>query len=90
MADMNVAHSKQIAEAVEAALHAYYLDLGDSSPTDINQMILDAAQKPMLEFVMKKTRYNQCAAAIHLGLNRNTVRLLLRRHNTTRITHKGP
>ena len=46
----------------------------------MQQMILDAVEKPMLEVVMARAGGNQSRAAEWLGINRNTLRRKLAEH----------
>ena len=41
---------------------------------DLHEFIVKEAEKPLIEMVLKKTRYNQSQAAMILGLNRNTLK----------------
>lgn len=43
--------------------------------------IVDAAQRQVVESVLKYHRGNQVHSARHLGINRNTLRKLIRKHN---------
>jgi Fis family transcriptional regulator, factor for inversion stimulation protein len=71
---------KNIEEAVQHSLEAYFRDLGRAEPHDLYNMMLPAFEKPMLEVVMKQARNNQSQAALWLGLNRNTLRKKLTEH----------
>ena len=41
---------------------------------NLHDLIVQQAEKPLIELVLKKTRYNQSKAAVILGLNRNTLK----------------
>lgn len=41
---------------------------------DLHEVIVKETEKPLIEMVLKKTRYNQSQAAMILGLNRNTLK----------------
>jgi Fis family transcriptional regulator, factor for inversion stimulation protein len=71
---------RNIEEAVQLSLEAYFRDLGRAAPHDLYDMLLPAFEKPLLEVVMKQARNNQSLAAQWLGLNRNTLRKKLTEH----------
>jgi len=61
-------------------LNDYFSDLGDSTPVDMYDMVLQVFEKPLLEEVMARADQNQSRAAHWLGLNRNTLRKKLAAH----------
>jgi Fis family transcriptional regulator len=71
---------KQIDACIRASLGAYFDDLRGVEPHGVQQMILDAVEKPMLEVVMARAGGNQSRAAEWLGINRNTLRRKLAEH----------
>jgi len=66
--------SSEIADCVKRTLNRYFRDLDGEVPHAIYDMVLQAAEKPMLEVVMKHANGNQTVAADMLGINRNTLR----------------
>lgn len=65
-------------ESLEAAvlrnLQSYFKTLNGMRPQhELYPMVIQAVEKPLLEFVMKRTGHNKCAAAQLLGINRNTL-----------------
>ncbi len=71
---------RKIEECIRESLEQYFRDLRGSEPHSIYAMILDAAEKPLLEVVMKHAAGNQSKAAEWLGINRNTLRRKLLDH----------
>jgi Fis family transcriptional regulator len=71
---------KQIEECIRDSLEAYFKDLRGAEPHSLHDMILAAAEKPLLEVVMKHAEGNQSKAAEWLGVNRNTLRRKLVDH----------
>ena len=65
---------KQIDACVRDSLEQYFKDLRGAEPHSLHDMILAAAEKPLLEVVMKHAEGNQSKAAEWLGVNRNTLR----------------
>ena len=65
---------KQIDACVRDSLEQYFKDLRGAEPHSLHDMILAAAEKPLLEVVMKHADGNQSKAAEWLGVNRNTLR----------------
>jgi Fis family transcriptional regulator len=73
--------SADISECVKRTLNRYFRDLDGQRPHAIYDMVLHAAEKPMLEVVMKQANGNQTVAADMLGINRNTLRRKLTDHD---------
>ncbi|HTY04698.1 MAG TPA: helix-turn-helix domain-containing protein [Rhodocyclaceae bacterium] len=73
--------SSDISDSVRRSLNRYFRDLDGQRPHAIYDMVLRAAEKPMLEVVMKQADGNQTAAADMLGINRNTLRRKLADHD---------
>ncbi len=71
---------KQIDACVRDSLEQYFKDLRGAEPHSLHDMILAAAEKPLLEVVMKHAEGNQSKAAEWLGINRNTLRRKLLDH----------
>jgi Fis family transcriptional regulator, factor for inversion stimulation protein len=71
---------KQIDACVRDSLEQYFKDLRGAEPHSLHDMILAAAEKPLLEVVMKHAEGNQNKAAEWLGVNRNTLRRKLVDH----------
>lgn len=66
--------SSDISDCVKRTLNRYFRDLDGETPHAVYDMVLQAAEKPMLEVVMKHANGNQTVAAEMLGINRNTLR----------------
>jgi Fis family transcriptional regulator, factor for inversion stimulation protein len=71
---------KQIDACVRDSLEQYFKDLRGAEPHSLHDMILAAAEKPLLEVVMRHADGNQSKAAEWLGVNRNTLRRKLLDH----------
>ena len=71
---------KHIDACVRESLEQYFKDLRGAEPHSLHEMILAAAEKPLLEVVMKHAEGNQSKAAEWLGINRNTLRRKLLDH----------
>ena len=71
---------KQIDACVRDSLEQYFKDLRGAEPHSLHDMILAAAEKPLLEVVMKHADGNQSKAAEWLGINRNTLHRKLTDH----------
>jgi Fis family transcriptional regulator len=71
---------KQIDACVRDSLEQYFKDLRGAEPHSLHDMILAAAERPLLEVVMKHADGNQSKAAEWLGVNRNTLRRKLVDH----------
>jgi Fis family transcriptional regulator, factor for inversion stimulation protein len=73
--------SSDISDSVRRSLNRYFRDLDGQRPHAIYDMVVAAAEKPMLEVVMKQADGNQTVAADMLGINRNTLRRKLADHD---------
>lgn len=65
---------------VEKSLQQYFSHLGDSTVTDLYDLVLSEVEAPLLEAVLRHTGSNQSKASIMLGLNRGTLRKKLKQH----------
>ena len=70
-------------DAVRRTLDTYFRDLQGAEPHAVQQMVLSAVEKPMLEVVLRHAAGNQRLAAQWLGINRNTLRRKLLEHGLT-------
>ena len=71
---------KAIDESVRASVEQYFKDLRGAEPGDLHQLFIAAAEKPLLDVVMRHANGNQSKAADWLGINRNTLRRKLLDH----------
>jgi len=67
-------------EAVTRCLRAYIDKLGYAEATGLHHHLLSMVEPALLNLVLEKCRGNQLKAANMLGLNRNTVRKLIRQY----------
>jgi Fis family transcriptional regulator len=72
--------SGQIAEAMVGSINNFFELLGTETPSNLHDQFMGAAEKPLLEEVMRRTRGNQVKASQMLGINRNTLRKKLMYH----------
>ena len=70
----------EIAECIKRNLERYFSKLDGARPNPVYDMVIRAAEKPMLELVMERAAGNQSEAAAILGINRNTLRKKLTEH----------
>ena len=71
---------KKIEDCIRESLEQYFKDLHGTPPHSVYDMIVHAAEKPMLEVVLRQADGNQSKAAQWLGINRNTLRRKLLDH----------
>ena len=62
-------------------LDKYFHDLGKQDPRFIHKMVIDSIEKPLIEYILEKTKFNQTEAAKMLGMNRNTLRKKIQLYN---------
>ena len=67
-------------DSVRLSLKQYLIDLGDTDPSDMYEMVIRCVERPMLEVAMEHARQNQSKAAQMLGMTRNTLRKKLISH----------
>jgi Fis family transcriptional regulator len=65
---------KAIDECIRSSVEQYFKDLRGAEPGDLHELFLGAAEKPLLEVVLRHAEGNQSKAAEWLGINRNTLR----------------
>jgi len=71
---------KHIEDCIRATLEQYFKDLHGAEPHGVHDMIITAAEKPLLDVVLQHADGNQSKAAEWLGINRNTLRRKLLDH----------
>ena len=71
---------KDIDEVLRASVEQYFRDLRGAEPNGMHALFLGAAEKPLLDVVMRHADGNQSKAADWLGINRNTLRRKLLDH----------
>ena len=69
-----------IDDCMRASVEQYLKDLRGTEPASLHEIFLAAAEKPLLEVVMRHAEGNQSKAADWLGINRNTLRRKLLDH----------
>ncbi len=65
---------KAIDDCIRTSVEQYFKDLRGAEPGDLHELFLGAAEKPLLEVVLRHAEGNQSKAADWLGINRNTLR----------------
>jgi len=70
-----------LAQAVTRCTRQYLHQLGYGKATNLHANLLEQVEPPLLELAMESCNGNQLKVAEMLGLNRNTVRKLLRKYN---------
>ncbi len=70
-----------LSDAVNRCMRNYLNHLGHAQPEDMYKHLMAEVEPPLLMLVMAHCKGNQIKAAETLGLNRNTVRKLLRQYH---------
>jgi Fis family transcriptional regulator len=68
-------------ETVQSSIRNYLQDMGSSQAEDLYQILLSEVEPPLIEEVLRFTRYNQSRTARILGITRNTLRAKLLRYD---------
>ena len=63
-----------IDKTIQDSLIIYFNRLGEQKPHAVLEMVRNAAEKPTIEYVLKKTKYNLSLASKILGVTRSTLR----------------
>ena len=71
---------QSIDATIRQALDLYFETLGDQRPHALHEMVMTAAERPLLDHVMARYRGNVSHAAAALGMTRNTLRKKLALH----------
>jgi Fis family transcriptional regulator len=71
---------KAIDDCIRASVEQYFKDLRGAEPGALHELFLGAAEKPLLDVVLRQAEGNQSKAAEWLGINRNTLRRKLLDH----------
>ncbi|MDE2082140.1 MAG: Fis family transcriptional regulator [Burkholderiales bacterium] len=71
---------KAIDECIRASVEQYLKDLRGAAPAELHALFLGAAERPLLDVVLRHAQGNQSKAAEWLGINRNTLRRKLLEH----------
>ncbi len=72
--------SPKVDETIRQALDQYFQVLGDQRPHALYEMVMTAAERPLLIYVMDRYQGNLSHAAQALGITRFTLRSKLRAH----------
>jgi len=68
---------------VTQTLQHYFATLEGEVQSDVYQMVISQVERPMIEFVLQETQFNQSRSAEILGINRNTLRKKMQTYNIT-------
>jgi len=71
---------QDIENCIDASVERFLKDLHGETPHSLYNIFMNAAEKPLLEAVMRHAKQNQSIAAQWLGINRNTLRKKLIEH----------
>lgn len=71
---------KAIDDCIRSSVEQYFKDLRGAEPGALHELFINAAEKPLIEVVLRHAEGNQSKAADWLGINRNTLRRKLLDH----------
>ncbi len=86
--DNNTQAEETLSEAVGRCMRRYLNKLGYAEAVDLHRHLLEQVEPPLLELAMEHCKGNQIRAARMLGLNRNTVRKLLRQYRIDPLRYR--
>lgn len=67
-------------EAAKKILKNYFAKIGTEQPVDFYNIVLEEVERPLLEVLIKNTRYNQVKMAKMLSISRGTLRAKLKQY----------
>ncbi|NCP65899.1 MAG: DNA-binding transcriptional regulator Fis [Paraglaciecola sp.] len=71
---------KPLRDSVKQAVNKYLKQLDNTNIENLYELVMAEVEAPMLEEIMTFTRGNQTRASIMLGINRGTLRKLLKQY----------
>ncbi|MBO1923819.1 MULTISPECIES: helix-turn-helix domain-containing protein [Thiomicrorhabdus] len=74
MTNIKTTSQLSLRDQVTRTLEIYFDNLQEESTCDLYEMVIQQVEKPLIEFVLQKTDFNQTQSAQMLGINRNTLR----------------
>jgi two-component system, NtrC family, nitrogen regulation response regulator GlnG len=82
--------TESLPNSVARCMREYINRLGYAKAIDLHKHLLEQVEPPLLILAMEQCHGNQLKVSDMLGLNRNTVRKLLRKYNIDPNYFKGP
>lgn len=76
---------KSLSDHVTLTLDAYFKTLQEEVPSDVYQLVISQVEKPMIEYILNRTDYNQSKTADILGINRNTLRKKIQTYQISKL-----
>lgn len=70
-------------QAVHATLEQYFTTLDGEVPSNLHAILTQEMERGLLEFVLRRTGYNQSMSARWLGINRNTLNKKIKQYRIT-------
>ncbi len=86
---MEALEALSLEDLIEKKLSRFLEKLDCKEELDLYAKILPMVERPLLSLVLKKTRGNQIQAARALGINRNTLRKMIKTLRISRFAHEG-
>tara|TARA_E500000178_G_C16951117_1_gene721341 strand:- start:184 stop:462 length:279 start_codon:yes stop_codon:yes gene_type:complete len=71
----------RIDKTIQESLELYFNRLGEQKPHAVLEMVINASEKPTIEFVLTKTKYNLSLSSKILGVTRATLRKKIAKHH---------
>ena len=67
-----------LSKSVERTVHRHLQALNNKDIVDLHKLVIEEIEMPLYKAVIENCRYNQCRAAILLGVSRGTLRARLK------------
>ena len=67
-----------LSKSVELTVHNHLQVLNNKDIVDLHKLVIEEIEMPLYKAVIENCRYNQCRAAILLGVSRGTLRARLK------------
>ena len=70
----------RIDKTIRDSLEVYFNRLGEQKPHAVLEMVINATERPTIEYVLKKTNFNLSLSSKILGITRATLRKKIIKH----------
>ena len=84
---MGIQTQTPLRAALVEMLDQYFENLEGLRPTRVHDMVISAVERPLIEYILQRCNGNQCAAALILGINRNTLRKRMKQYGMLEQGH---
>jgi DNA-binding protein Fis len=81
-------HDTPLDELLRDRLSGFFARLGDTPPGDLYRVVIGQVERSLVEVALDRAGGSQLGAARLLGVHRNTMRAMVRRHGLARARRR--